>query len=96
MRRGQITDAPMQMKPELPQQHIVGRAQSVLLTPFLENRKIDLLGVAAKNLPGHLHVAVGRDFDRRRRRGLPERQAESPATEDVPLRDSGLCLDGRA
>jgi hypothetical protein len=44
--------------------------------------------ITAENLPGHLHVTVGRNIQRGRRRGLFERQAERPAAEHIPVRDA--------
>ena len=49
--------------------------------------------IATEDVPAHLDIAVGRDFERRRRRRLPERKAKRPAAEDVPVGNAGPRLE---
>lgn len=47
---------------------------------------------AAEYPPGHLDIAVGRDFRWWWWRGLGERSAEGPAAKHIPMLDPGMTL----
>lgn len=92
LRVGQIPDTAVQVQPELLGQHFVGSSEAVRDAPFLEQCQVELVRLAAEDLPGHLDVAVGRDLDRGRRRRIVKRKAKCPPTEDVPVGDARFRL----
>src|SRR5262245_29577573 len=87
MRGCQVADPAVQVQTELPEQNIVGRAQPFHLAALLKHRQVKLWRIAAEDLPRHLDIAVARNLDGRRRRGLSQGEAERPAAENVPLCD---------
>ena len=60
--------------------------------PLLQHSQIQFVVLTFKDLPCHFDIAVGRNIDRRRRCLLSQRQAQRPATKNVPLLDSCMCL----
>jgi len=83
----------VKVQPELAGKNLFRSIEPVAFTAFLQEREVELVGVAAENLPGHLDVAVGRNVQGGRRRGLPERETERPAAEHIPVRDARPGLE---
>ena len=88
-----MANAPVQVQAKLAKQHVVGDAQPLLFTTFLEQCQNQFVSLSAEDLPHHLDIAVAWDFNRRRRSGLPHGKAKSPPAQDVPLGDPGSCLE---
>lgn len=75
----------MKVQPELPGNYLVGGAQRVALASLLDQRQVNLVMLAAEDVPAHLDVAVGRHVDGAGRRRLAQRNAQRPATQDIPV-----------
>ena len=68
----------MEVESELAVQFAVGKWESVSRATFFEQREVKFMAFATKDVPGHFHVAVGRNVYGGRRRGLAEGEAECP------------------
>ena len=73
-----MSDSAMEVESELSVQFMVGQWESVSRATFFEQREVEFMAFATKDVPGHFHVAVSRNVYGSRQRGLAEREAERP------------------
>ena len=89
----QVTDPAVQMQTKLSTDNLLVVAiKSVCLTAFFYDCQIDFVVLATERLPSHFNIAVGGIINRRGRRGLFQRNAQRPATQNIPLVDASPRL----